>query len=220
MANCINCSAPLLANTNRCRYCGAHNDVDLTGKHDYQVVEQSDRRCPHCEKSLETVDLNLGDAFLIERCKDCFGLFFDPGQVEVLLESAVANVFDINLQHLDNINKDRFQGNKPVKYVKCPVCQVLMNRNAYGYRSGVIIDRCKNHGVWLDSGEITHLLEWKKAGGQLLQERRAQPAPKKPVRRPKPADSYANNPLDYALDNAEWEVADAVASVVARLFKI
>jgi Zn-finger nucleic acid-binding protein len=40
-----------------------------------------------------------------------------------------------------------------------------MSRVNFGYRSGVVIDRCTNHGIWLDSGEITHLMEWKKAGG-------------------------------------------------------
>lgn len=32
------------------------------------------------------------------------------------------------------------------------------------------MDRCRHHGVWLDGGELRRLLEWKKAGGQLLHE--------------------------------------------------
>jgi Zn-finger nucleic acid-binding protein len=43
-----------------------------------------------------------------------------------------------------------------------------MNRVNFGVRSGVIIDRCKAHGVWLDGGELRHLMEWMKLGGKLL----------------------------------------------------
>ncbi len=42
----------------------------------------------------------------------------------------------------------------------------------FGARSGVIIDQCKAHGIWLDEGELKHLMEWRKAGGKLLHEKR------------------------------------------------
>ena len=32
-------------------------------------------------------------------------------------------------------------------------------------RSGVITDVCFEHGVWLDSGELRHIMEWVKTGG-------------------------------------------------------
>lgn len=219
MSLCQHCSAPLPANTNKCIYCGVRNDVDLHARRSYDIVQQqSERLCPHCEKPLQTIDLHLDGAFLIERCEDCFGLFFDPGQVETLLESSVSHVFEINLEHLDNINKDRFQGNKPVKYVKCPVCHILMNRNAYGYRSGVIIDRCRNHGVWLDSGEITHLMEWKKAGGQLLQSKHAATEKRKTKSSGRPMSSQTNKAFDYSVDAADLNIFEAVVSVITRLF--
>ncbi len=41
-----------------------------------------------------------------------------------------------------------------------------MNRVNFAYRSGVVVDKCRDHGLWLKSGELIHLLEWKKAGGQ------------------------------------------------------
>jgi len=33
------------------------------------------------------------------------------------------------------------------------------------------VDRCKTHGYWLDEGELRQLQEWKKAGGELRQEK-------------------------------------------------
>ena len=47
-----------------------------------------------------------------------------------------------------------------------------MNRVNFGTKSGVIVNRCKDHGVWLDGGELRHLFEWMKAGGKLLQQER------------------------------------------------
>jgi Zn-finger nucleic acid-binding protein len=112
-----------------------------------------------------------GGRFLVERCDQCMGLFFDPGELEALLEATVANVFEINRKQLDSIGilRNREYG---VTYIRCPVCTGVMNRVNFGARSGVIVDRCKEHGVWLDGGELRHLFEWMKAGGKLLDQQR------------------------------------------------
>ena len=175
MARCKSCSAPLLANTNRCQYCDVRNDVDLHAKHDFSVINKfSDRVCPHCEKSLQTIQIQLDKTVNIERCDDCYGLFFDLGEMEALLNHSVSHVDTINLAHIDNINTDRFRKEQVVKYIKCPVCRKFMRRTNFAKKSGVIVDSCRQHGFWLDSGEITHLMEWKKAGGQLLQDKESQ----------------------------------------------
>lgn len=177
MARCSTCSAPLLANSNQCTYCQVRSDVDLHSKHDYTVVDEYSKRiCPDCNIPLSSIDLTAvksdkGGRLQIERCNSCFGLFFDPGEVEQLLEKSVSNVFIINSKHMRSINRDRYKKETTIKYKKCPVCQSFMQRSNYGHRSGVVVDRCHKHGVWLDSGEITHLMEWKKAGGQMLDEK-------------------------------------------------
>lgn len=90
----------------------------------------------------------------------------------MLLEATVANVFTINRTRLDEINSTPGASDYGVTYIKCPVCAKLMNRVNFGTKSGVIVDRCKEHGVWLDGGELRHLFEWMKAGGKLLQQER------------------------------------------------
>ncbi len=172
MPNCVNCSAPLPSNSIECEYCGSRNDTDLKGIHEFTTQEvHSQRICPKCNITLQTIDLKIDGKFLIERCEECFGLFFDSGEIEALLDASVKNVYTINLKKLDNINlamtpKDAAN----VIYIKCPVCSRFMNRVSFGIKSGVIIDRCKEHGVWLNAGELRHLFEWKKAGGKLLHE--------------------------------------------------
>jgi len=43
-----------------------------------------------------------------------------------------------------------------------------MNRKLHGKRSGVIVDSCRDHGLWLDAGELRQLMEWSRAGGEKL----------------------------------------------------
>ena len=42
-----------------------------------------------------------------------------------------------------------------------------MNRVNYGGGSGVIVDSCKAHGLYLDAGELRRILAWVGAGGRL-----------------------------------------------------
>jgi Zn-finger nucleic acid-binding protein len=169
MPNCRNCSAPLPPSGVVCAFCGTRNDIDLTGLGEYTVnAPQAVRTCPRCKAPLQTIDLKVQGTFLIERCEQCLGLFFDPGELEALLNASVANVFDINRKLIDGLNQSPRSAEYGVGYIPCPVCAKLMNRVSYGVRSGVIIDRCGAHGVWLDGGELRQLLEWAASGGQIL----------------------------------------------------
>ena len=88
------------------------------------------------------------------------------------MDESVDNVFHIDYKGLNRMVEDRNGQKMKIKYVKCPVCSNIMNRINFGIRSGVIIDRCKGHGVWLDGGQLKQLLEWRKAGGKLLHDKR------------------------------------------------
>ncbi len=173
MAKCKSCSAPLSPSSNICEYCGVRNEIDLRGIHNYTVnTPESDRICPICKKPMRTIDLGIDGNYFIEQCQVCMGLFFDPGELEVLLDKSVKNVFDIQYKKIRTINKELHTSHKRAMYVKCPVCQDIMHRINFGTRSGVIIDRCKKDGIWLDAGELKHLFEWTKAGGQILDKNR------------------------------------------------
>jgi Zn-finger nucleic acid-binding protein len=184
MARCTNCNAPLSDGSLLCDYCGDRNDIDLKGIHYYTTHEDdSARTCPRCNVRLKAIDLKLKGRFLIDRCEECLGLFFDPGELEAVLEATVNNVFLIDRSGLDDINLRRQSDQYPVSYIKCPVCSQHMHRVNFGVRSGVIIDRCKAHGVWLDGGELRHLMEWMKLGGKLLDQERQEQIRKEELKR-------------------------------------
>jgi Zn-finger nucleic acid-binding protein len=174
MARCQWCTAPLPPRSSVCRYCGRRSDVDLRGVHEFTVaVPASPRVCPACEIPMQTVDLHLGGTFYIERCEKCLSLFFDPNEVETVLEKSAAEAWEIDHGRLDEAVRGAAGAPRErIRYYKCPVCRTAMNRVNFGARSGVIVDRCPAHGVWLEAGELRSLLEWRRAGGQVLDRRR------------------------------------------------
>jgi Zn-finger nucleic acid-binding protein len=156
-----------------CPYCKTRHDVDLKGVHRYTVeTPESERICPRCDEPMQTIDLKIGEKFLIERCALCLGLFFDPGELEALLDKSVSHVYEIDHRRMQALTQLKRHQDYSVTYIKCPVCRKLMNRINYGAQSGVIVDKCRYHGIWLDGGELRQLLEWTKAGGQINNERK------------------------------------------------
>ncbi len=126
-----------------------------------------DRICPRCHVRLQLIDLGLGGKFYIERCSNCLGLFFDPNELEALLNRTVTDVHEVDRPRLDEIRNVRRNSEYPLGYIDCPVCRKLMQRINFGSGSGVIVDKCRQHGLWLDGGELRQILEWTKAGGDL-----------------------------------------------------
>ncbi len=165
--NCTSCGAVLPANSTVCAYCKSHNPVDLKGVIGFSVKhEETERLCPSCQTHLQLLELSTQPVSYVDQCPRCGGLFFPPGGIGFLLDQVVGVVYAANRALLDNLQKELYRQEK-VTYRKCPVCLQLMNRQSFGHRSGVVLDRCAIHGDWLDSGEFLHLAEWKKAGGLL-----------------------------------------------------
>jgi Zn-finger nucleic acid-binding protein len=52
-----------------------------------------------------------------------------------------------------------------VQYRPCPTCQLRMNRVNYARRSGVVLDVCKEHGIWFDRDELRRVLAFISEGG-------------------------------------------------------
>jgi len=92
-----------------------------------------------------------------------------------------------------------------------------MKRVNFGHRSGVIIDQCPKHGIWVDSGEITHLMEWKKAGGELLNTKEKEKT--KPKQKPSANIPDFDHFNDYQRPkNTETDLLESVSSLIYKIF--
>lgn len=103
-------------------------------------------------------------------------------------------------------------GDRTWSYRPCAVCGGLMNRRNYARRSGVLIDVCKQHGIWFDGDELHRVLTWIEGGGATESEVEAN--------RPRPATTLSGGiPMGGGGDVLEgagnwWYAFDVVELVV------
>ncbi len=70
------------------------------------------------------------------------------------------------VQAADESKPEKPTAGKQALYRRCPECKNHMNRRNFGTRSGVIIDACRDHGIWFDSQELDSILRWIRQGGE------------------------------------------------------
>jgi Zn-finger nucleic acid-binding protein len=166
--DCVNCGAPLPPKSNICKFCSTLNDTDLRAiQSRARQGPESTRDCPRCRTKMQTIALRTDGRMMVERCEKCLGIFFDPGELEGLIDASVSNVHEVDHERMETLLEEEIDRERSVTYVPCPDCGKLMNRKNYGARAGVIVDVCKKDGIWLDGGELGALLKWVKAGGKL-----------------------------------------------------
>ena len=156
-----------------CPFCGVRQDVNLRQIHFRDLGTDASLPCPHCATPLDVIEFDTEPKVRIERCTTCYGTFFNPGELELLLDAGTNPLVWLDPVQLKRISED-FGYNHEVVYLKCPICSERMSHLNFGGSSGVIIDRCGTHGVWLEGSELRRLTEWWRAGGKLLYQKNEQ----------------------------------------------
>lgn len=149
---CPACTAWNLASAKHCNTCGrAIGDDDLARQ------QRSALSCPRCKRTL----MNRRYAELdVDECDGCGGLFIEPAMLDRIVASRDATTG----LHLA-LPRRAYEREAVVAYIRCPVCDNTMNRQAFGRVSGVIVDVCRSHGVWFDAGELSEVLTFVARGG-------------------------------------------------------
>ena len=154
---CTKCGGAISIGSNKCNYCGTKYDRDLLAiKHELENPK-SGRNCPHCKIELQSVNLDIGQKFFVERCPDCYGVYLEKLELEELLKLIYSYPGDPRLSRLYELLKCPDREREVVKYNDCPECGRMMCRKNFGFRTGVVMDVCFAHGTWLDGGELYHL---------------------------------------------------------------
>jgi Zn-finger nucleic acid-binding protein len=93
-------------------------------------------------------------------CTHCGGIWLD--KVEFQKATRPSDVY-----RKEEIKDEFVRGpvREPLEYIPCVRCGKLMNRKNFRRISGVIIDECGRHGVWLDAGEIEKIRHFIADGG-------------------------------------------------------
>ncbi|QZA81446.1 hypothetical protein [Deefgea piscis] len=163
--NCTGCGAALPVDQLVCSYCGLYNAVDLLAIRDFKILaEHSELHCPNGCGDLQLLQLGIKQT-TVGHCSSCKGLHFAPGALPIVLDHVAAQVREINHGRIRQIIIQRIKP-EVVRYKPCPACNKMLNRRAFSRHIAVIVDECREHGVWLDGGEFSILAEWMEAGGQ------------------------------------------------------
>lgn len=157
---CPKCFGLMFQGTKFCGHCGAiAAPIGLS-------FEENTGDCPRCRRGLE--QLQIGET-KFRGCAKCDGLWLDAPTFEGICadrerQSAV----------LGFLNERRTIGQPQTKvsYVPCPDCETLMNRSNFAKASGVIVDICKQHGVWFDADELPAIIEFVQKGGMEIARQR------------------------------------------------
>jgi len=149
---CPSCFGLMFIGSRHCSHCGAKTVRAQA------VSEVNPGDCPRCETRLDSLQIN---DIKLRECNTCDGLWSDAETFENICadnESQAAVLGFVGQKHFSS-NDARIQ------YVPCPDCRNLMNRNNFARVSGVIIDICKQHGIWFDAEELPKIIEFIRKGG-------------------------------------------------------
>lgn len=157
---CPNCLARV---SDKARYCSACGDW-LSAE--AIAGEASTFRCPACPGAELLTSRELGHEKLnVLECQSCTGLWLSVETFRELRNRSARNAVHLTEAVLTpNRPRESAKQSGPL-YRPCVECRKLMSRKLYAPGSGVIIDLCRDHGLWFDAAELHEVLKWIANGG-------------------------------------------------------
>jgi Zn-finger nucleic acid-binding protein len=108
--------------------------------------------CPRCRQDMVVVEYNQIEIYY---CTNCKGVWFDSGEIDLLLQSVKVNCPELEVKNMANLPESR----SLEKSRKCPICGQDLKEVAIGQPS-VKIDVCRRQdGLWFDGGELREILK-------------------------------------------------------------
>jgi Zn-finger nucleic acid-binding protein len=107
--------------------------------------------CPVCKTEMIVVEYHDIE---LDMCTECNGVWFDSGELKLVLQTYKAEGIDEFLEGMRNSPAAKTNEKKR----KCPICGKKMGKKDVGKDPKVLIDTCdRGHGVWFDGGEVVQL---------------------------------------------------------------
>lgn len=96
---------------------------------------------------------------MVDLCLTCRGVWLDPGELEAIEETHERDYAEELARMVDlGYNAYELARQKGGRTLRCPRCGDEMEAREYARCSQVMIDVCrKDHGIWLDRGELEAL---------------------------------------------------------------
>ncbi|MCB0879897.1 MAG: zf-TFIIB domain-containing protein [Thermoleophilia bacterium] len=117
-------------------------------------------RCRSCQVELvsETYEHQR-----IDSCPLCLGVFLGQDALaSIARDDRIPRSASERLEAFRTAT-DRMADDSDVAICRCCACNGPMRRHIYAFSSGVVVDTCDRHGVWLDAGELQRIEAWSEA---------------------------------------------------------
>jgi Zn-finger nucleic acid-binding protein len=157
---CPACLARVSGAGRYCHHCG----VGLAAE--FQAGAESELKCPTCPPGRALTSRRIGqEGVTVLECGRCAGLWLGEAAFNQLTSRAIRQRDPDGRKGA--AKREQRLPKRPAGplYRSCIVCGKLMTRRHYGRTSGVIVDFCKDHGVWFDADELAQILSWIRSGG-------------------------------------------------------
>jgi Zn-finger nucleic acid-binding protein len=105
--------------------------------------------CPRCNLPLKRVDY---EGVETDMCEGCWGFFLDTGELETILDRHALRFSKDEKEQVLGLRTASRVG--PTAPAPCPKCGKVMERIHFDQEVHLVIDKCPDHGTWLDTGEI------------------------------------------------------------------
>jgi len=153
---CPQCLTRISDRARHCHACGVAVAPQPVGAAD------PSRPCPICPGGPALRHRALGADLALLECARCGGLWLAPGPLRDLV--ARASVPGQAAQILGPLaGKGPAARERPAAagplYRACVVCTQRMNRTRFAGRTPVVVDYCREHGVWFDPDELSTALD-------------------------------------------------------------
>ena len=157
---CAKCFGLMFIGSQFCDHCGA-----IAAPLDVKLADDTGA-CPRCQSRLERFEIS---ETTLRGCSKCDGLWLDASTFQAICidrerQAAVLGFATKRTHSAEPLTK--------INYVPCPDCGELMNRNNFAKASGVIVDICRDHGVWFDTDELPAIVDFIHKGGMEMARRR------------------------------------------------
>ena len=161
---CPSCLARISNTAHFCHHCGTAIAPEEV------AADPTDRICPACGAGRFLHSRPLGDTtFTALECSVCAGLWLGAEVFRALEErarQAAPAVPDPAVLRTEAATRPRVPLPSGPLYRPCPACKTPMTRINFERVSGILIDRCRDHGIWFDATELDAVLRWIKLGGE------------------------------------------------------
>lgn len=104
-------------------------------------------KCPVCKAPLVVVER---ESIEVDWCTACHGVWFDAGELELLAGKAGKTLEPGTLGCVT--------GKVGEARRRCPRCHRKMEKVTLAADDTLLLDRCPEHGLWFDAGELAELM--------------------------------------------------------------